>query len=65
MPEHLRVSVLLGVFAGLRISEAVALRLDDVDFTRGVVHPHAHWGIDRVLPLKTEGSEAPIPVRAN
>ncbi|ORM37963.1 site-specific integrase [Williamsia sp. 1135] len=62
MPAHLRVSVLLGAFAGLRISEAVALRLDDVDFTRGVVHPHVQWGIDGVLPLKTEGSEAPVPV---
>lgn len=34
MPEHLQVAVLLGAFAGLRVSEAVALRMEDVDFTR-------------------------------
>ena len=39
VPEHLRVAVLLGAFAGLRVSEAVALRIEDVDFTRGVVFP--------------------------
>jgi integrase len=33
VPEHMRVAVLLGAFAGLRTAEAVALRLDDVDFT--------------------------------
>ena len=43
MPDHLRVAVLLGAFAGLRISEVCALRVDDVDFTRGVVHPKRQW----------------------
>jgi integrase len=43
MPEHLRVAVLLGAFAGLRVSEAVALRTEDVDFIRGVVQPKVHW----------------------
>ena len=43
MPEHLRVAVLLGAFAGLRVSDAVALRIEDVDFTRGVVFPKVHW----------------------
>jgi integrase len=42
-PEHLRVAVLLGVFAGLRVSEAVALRTEDVDFIRGVVQPKVQW----------------------
>jgi integrase len=62
MPAHLRVSVLLGAFAGLRVAEAVALRTEDVEFTRGVVHPKVQWGIEGVLPLKTEGSDAPIPI---
>lgn len=62
MPAHLRVSVLLGAFAGLRVAEVVALRTEDVDFTRGVVHPKVQWGIEGVLPLKTEGSDAPIPI---
>jgi integrase len=32
-----------GAFAGLRVSEAVALRVEDVDFTRGIVHPKVQW----------------------
>jgi integrase len=59
MPEHLQAAVLLGAFAGLRISEACGLRVDDVDFVRGVVHPVCQYGGQ---PLKTAGSAAPIPV---
>jgi integrase len=59
MPEHLQAAVLLGAFAGLRISEACGLRVDDVDFVRGVVHPACQYGDQ---PLKTTGSAAPIPV---
>ena len=40
MPEHLRAAVLLGAFAGLRLSEAACgLRIEDVDFMRGVISP--------------------------
>jgi len=59
MPAALRVAVLLGAFAGLRVSEAAALRTTDVDFTRGVVTPERQWP-DK--PLKTDGSAAPIPI---
>lgn len=59
MPEHLRVAVLLGAFAGLRVSEAAGLRITDVDFIRGVITPAVQW---RSRPLKTAGSAAPIPV---
>lgn len=62
MPEHLRVSVLLGAFAGLRVAEAAALRVEDVDFIRGVVHPKVQRGADGVVPLKTGGSDAAIPI---
>jgi len=64
MPEHLRVAVLLGAFAGLRVSEAVALRIEDVDFTRGVVFPKVQWSQGRgwLEPLKTKGSSAPVPI---
>nr|WP_213572463.1 site-specific integrase [Rhodococcus sp. USK13] len=58
-PEHFRVAILLGAFAGLRIAEAAALRVGDVDFIRGVVHPQRQWP-DK--PLKTRGSDAPIPI---
>jgi integrase len=59
MPEHLRVAVLLGAFAGLRLGEATGLRVADVDFTRGVVHPVQQWD---GAPLKTDGSSQPIPI---
>ncbi len=62
MPDHLRVSVLLGAFAGLRIGEAVALRIEDVDFTRGIVYPKVQWSASGPVPLKTKGSSAPVPV---
>jgi integrase len=39
--DHLRVAVLLGAFAGLRLAEASGLRVADVDFIRGAVHPVA------------------------
>jgi integrase len=59
VPDHLKVAVLLGAFAGLRVSEAAGLRLSDVDFIRGVVHPKQQWP-DK--PLKTDGSDQPIPI---
>lgn len=64
MPAHYRAAVLLGAFAGLRVSETVALRTrEDVDYIRGIVHPREQWTTDNERsPLKTEGSEAPIPI---
>ena len=59
MPEHLQAAIMLGAFAGLRISEACGLRVEDVDFIRGVVHPRMQYG---GAPLKTDGSAALIPV---
>jgi integrase len=37
--EHLRPAILLGAFVGLRTAEVVGLRVERVDFTRGVVRP--------------------------
>jgi integrase len=59
VPDHLRVAVLLGAFAGLRVAEASGLAVSDVDFIRGVVHPKQQWP-DK--PLKTDGSDQPIPI---
>ncbi|HEX5087220.1 MAG TPA: site-specific integrase [Nocardioides sp.] len=59
MPEHLRAAVLLGAFAGLRLSEACGLRIGDVDFMRGVISPVVQFLDD---PLKTETSMTPIPI---
>jgi integrase len=62
MPEHPRVAILLGAFAGLRVAETVALRIEDVDFLRGAVHPKVQWSLSGPTDLKTKGSSAPIPI---
>jgi integrase len=59
MPEHLRPAVLLGAFVGLRTSEAVALRVTDVDFMRGIVSPVIQYPSE---PLKSETSRTPVPI---
>ena len=56
---HLRVSILLGAFVGLRISEAAGLWVDDLDLVDGVVYPQRQWP-DR--PLKTQASDTPVPI---
>ena len=61
MPDHLRPAILLGAFAGLRVSEAVALRVGDVDFMRGVVSPAIQYPAE---PLKSETSKTPVPIPA-
>jgi integrase len=59
MPAHLQVSVLLGAFVGLRVAEAAALPVEDVDFMRGVVRPTVQWPGE---PLKSETSKTPVPI---
>ncbi len=58
MPAHLRVAILLGAFVGLRVSEAAALRIQDVDYMRGVVKPQIQYPQE---PLKSETSMTPVP----
>jgi hypothetical protein len=50
VPDHLRVAVLLGAFAGLRVAEVSALRVSDVDFARGVVRPKQQCRTNRSRP---------------
>jgi integrase len=59
MPDGLRPAVLLAAFAGLRVAEAVALRVSDVDFMRGIITPAIQYpGVE----LKTEESKNPVPI---
>jgi integrase len=51
--EEFRPVAAVCAFAGLRISEALALRWQDVDFTTGVLH---------VPGTKTAASAAPVPM---
>jgi integrase len=59
VPEHLQPAILLGGFAGLRISEVSGLRAQDVDFLRRTVTPQAQYGGG---PLKSPASHASVPV---
>ncbi len=59
LPERLRAAVLLGAFAGLRDGEVCGLRVGDIDFMRGVVHPAVQHPAVR---LKTETSRAALPI---
>lgn len=59
MGETFRPAILLGAFAGLRLAEIAALRVTDVDFMRGIIHPAIQYPD---LPLKTEASQWPIPI---
>lgn len=59
VPERYRAAVLLGAFVGLRTGEACGLRVGDIDFLRGVVHPHVQYPAD---PLKTEVSRTAVPI---
>ncbi len=61
-PEHLRAAVLLGAFAGLRLAETCGLRVSDVDFMRGIVHPAVQYPEQ---PLKSETSRTAVPVPAS
>lgn len=59
MPDGLKPAVLLGAFAGLRVAEAVALRVSDVDWMRGIIKPAIQYpGTE----LKTEESKTPIAI---
>ena len=62
MGERYRAGVLLAAFAGLRLAEVCGLRVEDVDFMRGVVNPVRQYPADE---LKTEISRTPIPIPAS
>ena len=58
-PDYLAPAVLLGAFAGLRVAEAAALRVSDVDFMRGVISPAIQYPAEE---LKSETSMTPVPI---
>lgn len=59
VPEGVRPAILLGAHAGLRLAEAAAIRVEDIDFATGVVSPARQW-LDE--PLKSDMSRTPIPI---
>jgi len=61
-PPRLRVAILLGAFAGLRVGEACGLRPQDVDFEANMIRPTVQYP---EAPLKTDISQTAIPVPAS
>jgi integrase len=61
--ESYRTLVFLVAVTGLRISEALGLKWSDLDYERRMIPLERVWvGNELVARLKTEGSEAPVPL---
>jgi integrase len=59
MEPRYRAGLLLAAFAGLRLAEVCGIRVEDVDFLRGVVRPTVQHPAEE---LKTKTSRTPIPI---
>jgi integrase len=58
-----RTLVFLVAVTGLRISEALGLKWDDLDYERQMIHLRRVWvGNDVIDHMKTDGSAAPVPL---
>jgi integrase len=63
LPDPYRTLLFLVAVTGLRISEALGLKWDDLDYDRQMIHLRRVWvGNDIVEQMKTEGSAAPVPL---
>jgi integrase len=57
-----RTLVFLVAVTGLRISEALGLKWEDLDYGRQMIHLRRVWvGNDLIYHMKTDGSAAPVP----
>ncbi len=58
-----RTLVFMVAVTGLRISEALGLKRNDLDYERKMIHLRRVWvGNDVIDHLKTDGSAAPVPL---
>jgi integrase len=62
VPDRYRAGILLSAFTGLQVAEACGLRVADVDFMRGIIHPAVQYPAE---PLKTEVSRTAVPIAAS
>src|ERR1700730_18102783 len=62
--EPYQTLVFLIAVTGLRISEGLGLKWNDLDYERQMIHLQWVWvGNDGIDRLKTDGSAAPVPGR--
>jgi len=64
LPELEKTIVLLTSATGLRISEALGLRWEDVDFPHHQIHVRRSWAGGEIGKPKTHGSRAVVPMHA-
>jgi integrase len=61
--EPYRTLVFLVAVTGLRISEALGLKWNDLDYGRQMIHLRRVWVGNELVPrMKTDGSAAPVPL---
>jgi len=63
LKDPYRTLVFIVAVTGLRISEALGLKWNDLDYERKMIHLRRVWvGNDVIDHLKTDGSAAPVPL---
>ena len=62
LSEHVRVMVKLSIFLGLRISEVLGLKWDDIDFAKLEIHIRRSVVDGHVDMTKAEASETKVPI---
>ena len=63
LKDPYRTLVFLVAVTGLRISEALGLKWEDLDYGRQMIHLRRVWvGNDLIDHMKTDGSAAPVPL---
>src|SRR6266404_1467476 len=63
LKDPYRILVFLVAVTGLRISEALGLKWNDLDYERKTIYLRRVWvGNDVIDHLKTDGSAAPVPL---
>ena len=64
-PRGLRPAILLGAFVGLRLGEAAALRVSDVDFLGRVVAPAIQYPAEPLAPFGVAADLVPFTPALN
>lgn len=64
LPELLKIMVFVDGCLGLRISELLALKWEDIDSTEKVISIQRKFTRGEIGPTKTEGSDAELPIAA-
>lgn len=62
LPQHVKVIFTVIMFTGLRVSEVLGLRWEDIDFKQRVIKVRVSVVGDHIAPLKSGSTEDQIPL---